>query len=182
MPERPAWSDTTRPRAGVVLTTLAGIGVVVLCADAALRGRWDLIWRMGPWLFVGVQVIALSTCASFVRVEASQVTVQNVLRRHVIPWAQVTDVRLRGHVVLELVDGRRVPCYGAPSLARPALRTDGTDMHRGPVFAFVAALRRTWADDRGSSDTGVRTSWDVPPMIVLSGSIVLALACSALVR
>ena len=63
-------------------------------------------------------------------IDERAVTVVNPLRRTVVPWQAVADVRLRWQIVIETVAGRKVQCWGGPSLPRPK------PARRAPADAF----------------------------------------------
>ncbi|MCU1447807.1 PH domain-containing protein [Cryobacterium sp.] len=99
---------------GIALLALAG----VLLADAALRGRWDVVAFSSPALGLVVWVAVEVFLRPGIRLNSAGITVVNPLWTTEVPWGAVTDVTTRFVVAVETTDGRRVRSWGAPTAAR----------------------------------------------------------------
>lgn len=157
---------------------LVAVLAVFLLADAAVRGSWDVVFRaLGPLaaLVWGMWVL---TFRPHIRIGPDAVTVVNPLRRTVAPWGAVEDVRMRFQIVLDLVGGRRVTCWGGPSLPRPKPARRGEPRGLRQPDEFVV-LRDRWSERHdGASDGPVVRGWDVPALV--AGAVVVVLCVVAL--
>lgn len=146
----PAGSDAT-PADAATRTYRAGSGpfllggAVVLAAlllgDAVVRGGWQQTLLLAPWVLLVLWLVYEVSVASGVRVSATGVRVQNMLRRTQFGWRRVRDIDLRWQLVFLLDDGVRLTCFGGPARARPARNrfADAADGRAGDVAAAVPA-------------------------------------------
>ncbi|MGN7190118.1 PH domain-containing protein [Curtobacterium sp. MCBA15_004] len=139
---------------------------VLLLADAAARGSWDVVLvALGP-VAAAVWVTWVATVRPCIRFDDDAVTVVNPLRTTRVPWPAVRAVRQRWQVLVDTVDGRTVTCRGGPALPR---RRPGAG---GPADApAVRPLLDRFAERRrvaGSAgpDAPVETTWDRVPVVL----------------
>ncbi|MFJ4294751.1 PH domain-containing protein [Curtobacterium sp. NPDC089689] len=158
---------------------LVAVLALFLLGDAAVRGSWDVVLRsVGP-LGALVWVLWVLTFRPHIRIDADTVTVVNPLRRTEVPWGAVEDVRMRFQIVLDLVGGRRLTCWGGPSLPRPKPARRGEPRVLRQPDEFVV-LRDRWSERReGSPDGPVTRGWDVPALA--SGVVVVVLCVVAVI-
>ncbi|QQD76944.1 PH domain-containing protein [Curtobacterium sp. YC1] len=151
---------------------VAVLGVFLL-GDAAVRGSWDVVLRaVGPVavLVWGLWVLTYRPC---IRLDDHAVTVVNPLRRTVVPWHAVADVRLRWQIVVETVGGRTVQCWGGPSLPRPKPARRGERAVLRQPDEMVVLLDR-WSERRDDATGGdVVRGWDRPAVLVGAGALAL---------
>ena len=102
-----------------VASGLVAVLGLFLLGDAAFRGSWDVVLRAAGPIAVLVWALWVLTYRPCIVIDERAVTVVNPLRRTVVPWQAVADVRLRWQIVIETVAGRKVQCWGGPSLPRP---------------------------------------------------------------
>lgn len=136
---------------------------VFLLADAAVRGSWDVVWvAVGPVAAI-VWALWLLTVRPSVRLDDDALTVVNPMRTTRVPWAAVTDVRLRWQIVVQTADGRSVTCRGGPSIrgSRP-VRRGQLSVPQEPEE--LRKIRQRWRARRaaGAPDSDVRRGWDRP--------------------
>ncbi|SFF38442.1 PH domain-containing protein [Curtobacterium sp. YR515] len=150
-----------------------------MLGDAAVRGSWDVVLHaVGP-LAALVWVLWVLTFRPHVRITDHAITVVNPLRSTTVPWGAVEDVRMRWQIVLDLADGRRLTCWGGPSLPRPKPTRRGEPRVLRQPDEFVA-VRDRWSERHGRTpDAPVVRGWDVPA--VASGIAVFALCVVAIV-
>ncbi|TFC14560.1 hypothetical protein E3O19_10170 [Cryobacterium algoritolerans] len=154
----------------------------VLLGDAAVRLRFDVLTAALPAAALALWAAWLVFLRPCLRVGEDGLTVVNILRTTVAPWDQVDEVTTRFQVVVTLVSGARLRCWGAPVTARSArpgrtaarsLAPDGR-LHGSPVQALVDS-RRTAGRPAGPPGV-VRRRWDTVPIGV---GIALALVVAA---
>jgi len=162
-----------------VSSGLAAFLGLALLVDAAVRGSWDVVLTaIGPVAVVlwGIWVLMVRPS---VRVAADDLTVVNPLRRTVVPWGRVADVRMRYQIVVETDDSRRLTCWGGPTLPRPkpARRGERPVM---PTSGELTVVLDAWAvaRDRGAGTGPVVRSWD--RVAVLAGVVALVLLAVSL--
>ncbi len=143
-----------------------------LLVDAGVRGSWDVVLRaLGP-IVVLVWVLWVLTYRPHIRIDDAAVTVVNPLRRTVVPWAAVADVRLRWQIVVETTSGRRVQCWGGPSLPRPKPAKRGERAVLRQPDEMTVLLDR-WSERRAAAAGDVVRGWDRPALV--AGAVALAL-------
>lgn len=130
--------STTEPSAGVNLrartSSVVGIALLalvgVLQADAALRGRWDVVVLSRPALGLVAWVAIEVFLRPGIRLHPRGITVVNPMRTTEVPWADVAEVTTRYLVSVETRGGTRIRCWGGPTAARTrpvaAGRSSGT--------------------------------------------------------
>ena len=152
------------------LVALLGLFLLV---DAAVRGSWDVVLTALGSITALVWVLWVLTFRPHMRLDDDALTVVNPLRAVRIPWGAVADVRLRWQIVVETTDGRKVQCWGGPSLPRPKSARRG-EHPTLPQPAELTVLLDRWAERRGASDAGaVRRGWDRPALIAGLAALVL---------
>lgn len=161
---------------------------VVLLGDAALRGRWDVVFTALPAaglvIWAGVVVYA-RPC---LRLSELGLSVVNILRTTDAPWGQVDDVTTRHSVVVTLRDGSRIRCWGAPTSARTRLPRSGAaadadtdNSGRGAGSSAHRVIADIWSrhadEEPGLGE--VRRTWHVWSMA--TGGVLLAIVVGQLV-
>ncbi|MDB6427617.1 PH domain-containing protein [Curtobacterium sp. 20TX0008] len=149
---------------------------VFLLADAAVRGSWDVVWvAVGPVAAI-VWALWLLTVRPSVRLDDDALTVVNPMRTTRVPWAAVTDVRLRWQIVVQTADGRSVTCRGGPSIrgSRP-VRRGQLSVPQEPEE--LRTIRQRWRARRAAAapDSDVRRGWDRPAVVTGAAVAVLLL-------
>jgi hypothetical protein len=140
-------------RAGSPLVTfwLVVVCVVFLLGDAALRRDGAVFGiSVAPCLLAvwGAWVLFLRPC---VVLTPDSITARNIGRVVEMPWGQVEDARLRFGLVVDLVGGGHVNCWGGPFAARPGVARRSVLARRGgepdtpSLDAGEAALRAVQA-------------------------------------
>ncbi|KZE91294.1 PH domain-containing protein [Microbacterium sp. TNHR37B] len=147
--------------------------VVLLMGDAALRGSSEFLLRWSAVVALVVWGFWVLLYHSSIRIEPDHVVVVNLLRVHRIPWRQVRAIVEKPQIRIELADGSRRDCWGAPFAARPGLRGRET----GPSQAVQ--LLEAAKESAPESDAVAWSGWDVRAVTV--GCILLALALLALI-
>ena len=156
---------------------VAVLGLFLL-GDAAFRGSWDVVLRAAGPIAVLVWALWVLTYRPCIVIDERAVTVVNPLRRTVVPWQAVADVRLRWQIVIETVAGRKVQCWGGPSLPRPKPARRGERAVLRQPDEMTVLLDR-WSEHRDGTGAGdaVR-GWDLPALAV--GAAALALLAASL--
>lgn len=147
---------------------------MLLLVDAGVRGSWDVVLTaVGP-LAVLLWVLWVLTWRPSVQLDDEALVVVNPLRLTRVPWGEVADVRLRWQIVVETTEGRKVQCWGGPSLPRPK------PVRRGeprvlPQAPEMAVLLDRWAArrDAGAAGGPVLRGWDRPALLVGAGTVAL---------
>ncbi|WP_054681877.1 PH domain-containing protein [Microbacterium sp. No. 7] len=153
--------------------------VVFFTADAVVRGAWDVVLSWGAAGALIVWALWLVQYHSCVRLEPSRIVVQNLLRRHEVPWGRVEGIVARPQVALELADGRRLVCWGAPFPRRQSPRSADADARPSGHDEIVDALEHARAES-APSDAPVRSSWDLRALVIGVALLVLTVAATAL--
>lgn len=181
-------SGTIRPATGVWALGLAAAVAVFMLADVLLRAGWWQVFLLAPWVLLVLWAVYVAAFASHVRADADGVTVQNLLRRTRVPWAAVSEIRLRWQLDLILNDGSVVTAFGASPAGRPGrpgLRAAETTRRTPPAVAEAERLQDlldAWRADHagalGNSDRVVerQRSWDVMPLAALGVLIAWSVA------
>lgn len=161
-------SQTIRSTSGIVFAAIGGAVGVFLLGDAAVRGAWDVVAGFAPWVLLVMWAIYLVFSASYIRLDADAVAVQNLLRRHRIPWANVTDVYMKYQLMIETAE-RSIACWGGPSAGRPP-KPGKTGASLPPSLRVKETVVREWEARRGEPGaTGATVStWDWP-MVAVGG-------------
>ncbi|PZF53124.1 hypothetical protein DEJ23_15035 [Curtobacterium sp. MCSS17_008] len=109
-----------------------------------------------------------------IQLDDDALTVVNPLRVTRVPWGEVADVRLRWQIVVETSEGRKVQCWGGPSLPRPkpARRGEPRTLPQPPE---MTVLLDRWASrhDAGAAGGAVHRGWDRPALLVGAGAVAL---------
>lgn len=125
-----------------------------------------MLTAIGPLavLLWGLWVV---TYRPHVALDEQAVTVVNPLRVTQVPWGDVADVRMRWQIVVETTEGRRVSCWGGPSLPRPKPARRG-EPRTLPQPAEMSVLLDRWAARReaGAAGGAVHRGWDRPALLV----------------
>ncbi len=167
---RSAWSRFLA-FAAVGLAIAFGVSLL-LARDAGTTLRWApalLLLGIGGWLAYG---------RPEVRVDDDGVTLQNVLRRIVVPWAALAEVDSRYGLRLETTDGQRWSAWAVPAPV-------GLQRARGEETEAALLVRQRWEQLRGQgaitagSDARVRVEPD-PYALTVIGVLAVATPLSAL--
>ncbi|MBF4615099.1 PH domain-containing protein [Curtobacterium sp. VKM Ac-1376] len=151
---------------------VAVLGLFLL-GDASVRGSWDVVLRAAGPIAVLVWALWVLSYRPCIVVDDRTVNVINPLRRTVVPWHAVADVRLRWQIVIETVAGRKVQCWGGPSLPRPKPARRGEQAVLPQPDEMTVLLDR-WSERRAAAADGdVVRGWDTPALVV--GAATLAL-------
>jgi hypothetical protein len=146
--------------------------VALLLVDALVRGGLVTTLLIAPWMLLALWGVYVVVFCSIVTTDAAGITVQNFLRRTVVPWGAIADIELRYQLIITTRAGRRIACYGGPASGR---RMRGGDSDRVPrAVRDAARIRDDWQDavHAGAPDGPVTRSWDVPALVAL---VVIAL-------
>lgn len=128
--------------AAVGLAVAFGLSLL-LARDAEVVLRWTpalLLLGVGGWLAYG---------RPEVRVDDEGVTLQNVLRRIVVPWPALVEVDSRYGLRLETTDGNR---WGAWAVPAPV----GMQRARGDQTEAAVLVRQRWEQLRGQGAISAR--------------------------
>jgi hypothetical protein len=139
-----------------------------------VRGSWDVVLAaVGP-LAVLLWVLWVLTYRPSIRLDDDALTVVNPLRVTRVPWGEVADVRLRWQIVVEATDGRKVACWGGPSLPRPKPARRG-EPRTLPQPDEMRVLLDRWAARRDAGAVGgaVHRGWDREALLVGAGALAL---------
>jgi Bacterial PH domain len=168
---------------------LAGFAAI-LVGDAAIRLDWHLLLvTVAPAAFL-VWAAWLVLYRPEIRFDADRVLTVNPGRTIEVPWSHVSRVEQRPQLVLELDDGSRVTCWGAPFPEKPGLHRPVTDIRRSQsprrdVVGVLEAQRRATLERTPKSSTAstpVTRRWDVAPLALGGALLVAAVAIFALTR
>lgn len=167
-----------RSKSAIAAIGIAGVLALVLLADVVIRGGWPDLLLLAPWILLGVWVTYVVFFASFVAIDDDGVSVQNLLRRHRMPWARVATIQLRWQLVFGLDDGSMISCFGGivggPSRVRAERRAEDRDRRTTapPTSLELEAVLDRWEVGRdGESAGGVRHSWDWWMLAGLAGLV-----------
>jgi hypothetical protein len=183
----------TRPRDDVVLRATSSVvafgAVVVVClvllADAALRGRWDVVLAALPASGLVVWAGFVVFARPCLRITDSGLSIVNVLRTTDAPWGAVDDVTTRFQAVVLLKDGTRIRSWGAPTSARAPASPRADDRHRDSSGRVTGSAASRVIDDaltRHADDPvigEVRRTWH--RRSILLGAVLAATALIQLV-
>jgi hypothetical protein len=162
-----------------VASGLVALLGLFLLGDAAVRGSWDVVLTaLGP-IATLVWILWVLTYRPCIVLDDGALTVVNPLRRTRVPWGAVADVRLRWQIVVESEDGRRIQCWGGPSLPRPKPARRG-EPRVLPKPAELDVILDRWAQRRGTAGGPVERGWDRPAL--LAGVVVLVLLAVSLLH
>ena len=170
-----------RATSGTIALIVSGVIALLLLVDALLRAGIGETLLLAPWILLAVWLVYLLMYASHLSIGRDGVIVQNYLRRTVIPWARVSDIRMHWQVVFTLGDGSEVKAYGGPIAGRPARVRPGSD---AKAVRVPPALRETdeireageMAREEAPRDAAVARGWDLPAVIALAVIAVGAVA------
>ncbi|MGB4778905.1 PH domain-containing protein [Microbacterium sp.] len=152
-----------RSTGGVVASVVCAAIAVFLVVDAIARAGWvqALLWV--PWLLLVTWAVWVAAASSVVAVDDDGVTVQNLLRRHRLPWRRIIDVEMRMQICFLLDSGIIVRCVGGPALARPGVQVTRMGQQRAlAAETEVTGIRQRWTASamRPTADGPVEHSWD----------------------
>jgi len=172
----PEGARTLRAPSGVITIVLTGLLALFLLGDAVVRGGWEQMLLLAPWVLLGLWCIYELSFVSYVRVDGEGAVVQNLLRRTSFGWSRVRDIDMRWQLVFSLEDGTDISCFGGPAHARQRrsrMRQD--DEQKAPAgLADLTDIRDRW-QSAGAAATGeIRRSWDARALIALAVIIVWA--------
>lgn len=163
---------------------------VILVGDAVLRLDWHLV-------LVAVAPAGLLVWAAWlflyrpeIRFDGDRVVTVNPGRTIEVPWSHVSRVEQRPQLVLELTDGSRVTCWGAPFPEKPGLHRPVTSSRRSSSarrdVVGVLEAQRYAALERTPPSPGahgpVLRRWDRRSLILGGILVVAALVIFALTR
>jgi hypothetical protein len=166
---------TLRAPSSIALFVAVCVVSVVLVGDAILRGRWDVAVASVPAVGLGLWAATVLFLTPGVRLSAHGVTVMNVLRTTVVPWADVEEITTRFQVVVTTRNGLRIRCWGAPTSARTRVehRNSGgggsAGMAKPAAHLAVDAYWERYRDSQG--ETGGTRRWNRLAIIV--GTVLL---------
>jgi hypothetical protein len=172
---------TYRAGSATAVLVVSAVVAVALLLDAAVRGGVPTALLLAPWVLLLLWGVYVTSFASHVRTDADGITVQNLLRRTRVPWAEVEDISFHLQLRIHTRDGRRITCWGGPAAARPPRRPlAGSPDARVPApMRDLDRILEAWesAREAGSGSGDVVRAWDVPA--VVCGAILVILAVSA---
>ncbi|WP_402841629.1 PH domain-containing protein [Microbacterium sp. GXS0129] len=152
-----------RSMSGYIATAIAAALGLFLLGDAVLRAGWAQTMLWAPWVLLVVWAVYVGMAASTIATDDDAVDVQNLLRRHHIPWGSVTDIDLRYQLVLQLRDDKPVTCMGGPALARRGQQVTKLGQSRADAAeATLQGLRGRWSASRHRAEAqgAVTHTWD----------------------
>lgn len=164
-----------RTGAGVFAFWTFVVLAVLLVGEAALRGRFDVVADVAPWVALvlwGLWVLAYRPLISY---DDSGVRVVNIFRTVTMPWSRVREITDRLQISFVLHDGRTIRCWGGPMKARPPRKSRfarSSGIPDTPPPTPLEQLERVWEPGRFSKDPApVTQTWDLVPII--SGAVIL---------
>lgn len=182
--------DGSRPRTFRAWTGIVFLGVSVLVSlyllgDAVVRSDFAHMLLLAPWVLLALWVIYAASAASFLRVDADGVVMQNLLRRTAFGWSHVKDIDFRWQLEFALDDDSAVTSMGGPARSRPRRQTareqdvEGAKTPSG--VQELADLRQRWKT-ASDTDQPIRRSWDRPALGVLVLIVVWAVIAIVITR
>lgn len=162
-----------RATSGTIALIVSGVIALVLLGDALLRAGIGETLLLAPWILLVLWLVYVTLYASHISIGRDGAVVQNYLRRTSLPWARVSDIRMRWQVVFTLSDGSEVKAYGGPIAGRPARVGPRSGAGAGrrvpPALREVGVIQETWEAERADSPRGsdVSRGWDIPALIAL---------------
>ena len=162
-----------RSTSGIIAVGVAVLLAVALLADVVIRAGWLDLLLIAPWVLLALWATYVIFFGSFVAIDDEGVTVQNLLRRHRMPWPHVTGIDLRWQLEFRLDDGSVIACFGGivggAARARAARRTSGGRGAEMPASLELEELQDRWEAHRDLPDApAVRHSWDGPALIAFA--------------
>ncbi|MDQ1128173.1 PH domain-containing protein [Microbacterium sp. SORGH_AS_0888] len=179
-----------RPVAATVWLIVAAAVAVLLLGDALLRSGWRETALLAPWVLLLLWGVYVVLFASAVVTDADGIEVRNLLRVTRASWGQVADITMAYQIVVRLLDGRRVNCFGGPVRGRPRRSAHGgrlpalrpRDEDEAPVVDTTGVdqadrIVEEWERAGAVSGTGtIARSWDLPALVALAVLVVWAVA------
>jgi len=167
-----------RAASGPIALITVSVIALFLLGDAVLRAGPADALLLAPWVLLVVWVVYVMMYASCVAIDVSGATVQNYLRRTMMPWTRVEDIRMRWQVVFELDDGTEVKAFGGPA-GRPGRTERRAKARPGsppPALQELRLIQEQWqtARDEGAPAGDVRRSWDYAALGALAVIVVWA--------
>lgn len=184
-------SRTIRGNAGLVWLLLAAVVVAFLLGDVLIRGSAEQAALIAPWLLLPLWFVWTFLYAPSVVADPRGAIVRNPLRTTDIPWAAVESIALKWQVAFVLDSGRTVQAWAIPAgkptrrgVPHPSERETEIlrELHEQAADGAVSdgAVSDGAVPAGGSGAAGrVRTSWNVPQLIVLALLVVWAVAAVA---
>lgn len=166
-----------RGTSGYWFCGIAALIMIVLLADAALRGAWDVVTTALPWMVLIVWAMYLVLVRPAVIVEPELLRVRNIFRDHDIAWKSITDFGTRFQLTIFLEGGRKIAAWGGPKITvgRPKLGSKGHEP--APLADDVIRDARLMVGPGRSADrSATRSTWD---LITIAVTAVVVLACLA---
>jgi hypothetical protein len=160
---------------------------VILVGDAAIRLDWHLVLVTAAPAGFLVWAAWMFLYRPEIRFDTDRVITVN-------PWSRVARVEQRPQLVIELVDGSRVTCWGAPFPEKPGLHRPVTasaqssrrsqSARRDVVGVLEAQRRAAMERTRPTSlvNEPVSRKWALRPLILGALLLVAALGIFAVTR
>lgn len=151
--------------AAIALAVAFGLSLL-LARDAQSALRWTpalLLLAVGGWLAYG---------RPLVRVDEHGITLQNVLRRVVVPWPALVEIDSRYGLRLETSDGQQWSAWAVPAPV-------GMQRARGQETEAALLVRQRWDQLRGRGEIPERSDAPVavkPDPVALATLGLLAVA------
>jgi hypothetical protein len=160
---------TMRSTSGVVAFWIAVVVLVAVVGTTVVRGDWGLFAFVLPPSLLMIWLLWLVLYRPVVRYDDTRVTVTNIGRVHVMPWARVTGVRQRFGLEFSLEGvARPLTAWAVPPPRRPgniasALDRRSRTEHDPDAHARVLEGFREGA---APSDDPVVHRWDLVPLVI----------------
>lgn len=181
----PDGARTYRQWTGLFASAVGALLTLYLLGDAVVRGSWAQMLLLAPWVLLGLWVVYVLSAASRLRVDASGVFAQNLLRTVSFGWARVRDVDFRWQLEFALEDDTTVTAMGGPAHSRARRQTSRErEVEGAKVPAGVRALSEI-TDLRKAAvaaDAPIRRSWDWISLGVLAVLVVWAVVAVLITR
>ncbi|WP_345803108.1 PH domain-containing protein [Microbacterium sp. AZCO] len=170
----PASPRVFRSLSATVGVVVAGALAILLLFDVVVRSGWVDLVLIAPWVLLALWATYVIFYASYIEIDDEGATVQNLLRRHRLPWPRVAAIDLRWQLEFVLDDASRITCFGGivggAARARQARRRSAPGRAVDvPPSVELDAVRDRWETAReGDAGAGIRHSWDAWALIVLA--------------
>jgi hypothetical protein len=167
----------------------AGMAILIAClaAAAAIQSGNKDAFVLAVFIAAVNYVIWLTGSHPAVRAGTEGVTVDNLLVRHVIPWAQLTEITARNGLKFRLSDGRWIGSVAFGGSLTGAMLGDHSSARVAErVHETRAGFARAQAEPRGSGSPQAHgdyrrvlclSPW--PPLLIITGMEAVAAICLA---